>query len=94
MKNQAPAPLLLASASPRRREILTLLGEDFEVEPALSEPPPDPALPLEKAVLAVSVVTVLPLAAAGFYTLIDSGYNFSLLAVSLYLCLLLIFKPK
>ena len=31
MKNQAPAPLLLASASPRRREILTLLGEDFEV---------------------------------------------------------------
>ena len=54
MKNQAPAPLLLASASPRRREILTLLGEDFEVEPALSEPPPDPALPLEKAVLAVA----------------------------------------
>lgn len=48
----------------------------------------------EKAVLAVSVVTVLPLAAAGFYTLIDSGYNFSLLAVSLYLCLLLIFKRK
>ena len=48
----------------------------------------------EKAVLAVSVVTVLPLASAGFYTLIDSGYNFSLLAVSLYLCLLLIFKRK
>ena len=45
MKNQSPAPLLLASASPRRREILTLLGEDFEVEPALSEPPPDPAIP-------------------------------------------------
>lgn len=48
----------------------------------------------EKAVLAVSVITLLPLAAAGFYTLIASGYNFSLLAVSVYLCLLLIFKHK
>ena len=46
--------LVLASASPRRREILTLLGEDFEIRPALSEIPPDPALPAEKAVLAVA----------------------------------------
>ena len=48
----------------------------------------------EKVVMAASVITLLPLAAAGFYTLIDSGYNFSLLAVTLYLCLLLIFKRK
>ncbi len=46
--------LVLASASPRRREILTLLGEVFEIRPALSEIPPDPALPAEKAVLAVA----------------------------------------
>lgn len=48
----------------------------------------------EKMVMAASVITLLPLAVAGFYTLIDSGYNFSLLAVTLYLCLLLIFKRK
>lgn len=54
MKDSSASPLLLASASPRRREILTLLGEDFEVEPAGAEPPADTALPLEKAVLAVA----------------------------------------
>ena len=48
----------------------------------------------EQVVTAVSVFTVLPLAAAGFYILIVSGYNFSLLAVCLYLCLLLLFKRK
>lgn len=53
MNKDKQEALVLASASPRRREILTLLGEDFEIRPALSEIPPDPALPAEKAVLAV-----------------------------------------
>ena len=54
MNKDKQEALVLASASPRRREILTLLGEDFEIRPALSEIPPDPALPAEKAVLAVA----------------------------------------
>lgn len=32
--NEAPPPLLLASASPRRRELLAALGVSFEVRPA------------------------------------------------------------
>ena len=48
MNKDKQEALVLASASPRRREILTLLGEDFEIRPALSEIPPDPALPAEK----------------------------------------------
>lgn len=47
-----------------------------------------------RAVLVVSVVTILPLAAAGFYVLLHSGYNFTLLAVSVYLVLLLLLKKK
>lgn len=54
MNKDKQEALVLASASPRRMEILTLLGEDFEIRPALSEIPPDPALPAEKAVLAVA----------------------------------------
>lgn len=42
----------------------------------------------------VSVLTLVPLATAGFYLLIRSGYNFTLLAVSLYLGLLLLFKKR
>lgn len=42
----------------------------------------------------VSVAVLVPLATAGFYVLIRSGYNFTLLAVSLYLGLLLLFKRK
>ena len=41
----------MASASPRRREILQTLGVPFEVCPALSEQPIDPTLPIEEAVL-------------------------------------------
>ena len=48
----------------------------------------------ERICLAVSVVTLVPLATGGFYLLMRSGYNFTLLAVSLYLGLLLIFKRK
>lgn len=39
-------------------------------------------------------MTILPLAAAGFYVLLHSGYNFTLLAVSVYLVLLLLLKKK
>ncbi len=48
----------------------------------------------ERIVLAVSVLTILPLAAAGFYVLLRSGYNISLLAVCGYLILLLLCKRK
>lgn len=34
------APLVLASASPRRRELLASLGLEFEIRPAGAEPPP------------------------------------------------------
>ena len=47
-------PLVLASASPRRREILPLLGLPFETAPAGSEPAIDPRLPLDQAVCAVA----------------------------------------
>lgn len=38
-------PLILASASPRRREICTLLGLAFTVQAAENEPSLDPSLP-------------------------------------------------
>lgn len=37
-------PIILASASPRRREICTLLGLDFTIQAAKNEPPLDPSL--------------------------------------------------
>lgn len=43
-------PLILASASPRRREICTLLGLDFTVQPAQTELPVDASLIPEKTV--------------------------------------------
>ena len=45
---------ILASASPRRQELLSRLGVEFTVEPATNEPPADPTLPLDEAVLAVA----------------------------------------
>ena len=47
-----------------------------------------------RILLAASVATILPLAAAGFTVLLRSGYNFTLLAVSVYLILLLVLKRK
>ena len=47
-------PLILASASPRRREILTLLGLPFEVEPAPGEAAPAPDWTPEQAVLRIA----------------------------------------
>lgn len=43
-------PLILASASPRRREILAMLDLPFEAVPAGSEAPVDRSLPLDEAV--------------------------------------------
>lgn len=45
-----------------------------------------------KVVTAVSFLTLLPLATAGFWLLLDSRYNFSLLLLSLYLIFLLLWK--
>ena len=47
-------PLILASASPRRREILSLLGLPFETAPAPGEAAPDPSLPPEQAALCIA----------------------------------------
>lgn len=46
--------LILASGSPRRREICDLLGLSYTVIPARCEMPPDPSLPLEQAVMEVA----------------------------------------
>ena len=46
--------IVLASASPRRREICDLLGLAYTVEPAKTEMPADPALSLDEAVLRVA----------------------------------------
>ena len=56
--------IVLASASPHRREICELLGLHFEVIPAHGEPLPDAALPIEKAVLRVARAKAEEVAAA------------------------------
>ena len=47
-------PIILASASPRRREICEKLGLTFSVEPAAAEAPLDPSLPLAEGVLRIA----------------------------------------
>ncbi len=47
-------PIVLASASPRRREICDLLGLTYTVCPAKSEAEADPSLPTDKAILQVA----------------------------------------
>jgi septum formation protein len=47
-------PLVLASSSPRRREILSLLELPFEVKPATFETPIDQTLSLDEAVMNVA----------------------------------------
>ncbi|MDW8321944.1 MAG: Maf family protein [Armatimonadota bacterium] len=50
MISSASVPLILASASPRRRELVALLGIPFRVEPAdIDETPPDGHSPEEVA---------------------------------------------
>ena len=54
-------------------------------------------LPRDRArawVLVCSLSTIFPLGVIGFFVLLQSGYNVSLLVVDLYLILLLIFKRK
>lgn len=46
--------IILASASPRRREILDLMGVTYTVIPAKTELPMDRTLPIERAVLQVA----------------------------------------
>ncbi len=46
--------MILASASPRRREICSLLGLSYTVEPARTELPLDGELPVEEAVLSIA----------------------------------------
>lgn len=46
--------MILASASPRRREICSLLGLSYTVQPAQTELPLDASLPVEEAVLAIA----------------------------------------
>ena len=46
--------LILASASPRRKELLSYITEDFKVIPAKNEESIDPALPPQQAVLYVA----------------------------------------
>lgn len=47
-------PIVLASASPRRREICDLLGLTYTVHPARHELPADPTLSIEAAILRVA----------------------------------------
>ena len=47
-------PIILASASPRRQEICTLLGLTFTVLPAKSEAPVDARLPIDDAIVQVA----------------------------------------
>ena len=47
-------PIILASASPRRQEICTLLGLTFTVIPAQNETEVDPTLPVEQAIVQVA----------------------------------------
>jgi stage IV sporulation protein FB len=46
----------------------------------------------EKIITAVSVVFLVPMTFFGFYILIKSGYNFTFLAISIYLSVMLFIK--
>ncbi|MDR0839059.1 MAG: Maf family protein [Oscillospiraceae bacterium] len=57
--------IILASASPRRRELLSLLGVPFTVITApVAEPPPDPALSPPENLRAITSAKLAPVAAA------------------------------
>lgn len=55
--------MILASASPRRKELLALAGFDFAVETAAVEETYDPALPPEQIVMHLAAVKSAPVAA-------------------------------
>ncbi len=56
--------IVLASASPRRQEICTLLGLTFTVVPAQSESPVDARLPIDDAIIQVARAKAEEVAAA------------------------------
>ncbi len=47
--------LILASKSPRRKELLSIITTDFDIIPAMGEENADPALPPEKFVEALAI---------------------------------------
>ncbi len=49
LMEEAPPRLILASASPRRRELMALLGLPYEVEPSRYEEPGSPSAPVNMA---------------------------------------------
>ena len=55
--------MILASASPRRKELLALAGFDFCVETAAVEETYDPTLPPEQIVMHLAAVKAAPVAA-------------------------------
>ena len=54
--------MILASASPRRKELLALAGFDFTIETASVEETYDPALPPEEIVMHLAAVKSAPVA--------------------------------
>ena len=55
--------MILASASPRRKELLALAGFDFQIETAAVEETYDPTLPPEQIVTHLAAVKSAPVAA-------------------------------
>ncbi len=55
--------MILASASPRRKELLALAGFDFQIETAAVEETYDPTLPPEQIVMHLAAVKAAPVAA-------------------------------
>lgn len=55
--------MILASASPRRKELLALAGFDFQIETAAVEETYDPTLPPEQIVMHLAAVKSAPVAA-------------------------------
>ena len=55
--------MILASASPRRKELLALAGFDFTVETAAVEETYDPTLPPERIVMHLAAIKSAPVAA-------------------------------
>jgi septum formation protein len=56
-KNSAPPRLALASASPRRQELIALLGVPFTVCPSRYEEPPPPTTPVDLAAFVTTLAT-------------------------------------
>src|SRR5260221_9065448 len=62
---RAQPRLILASASPRRRELLKLLGMDFEVMVSRFEEPPAPTKPVDLAEIVTGLASSKAMEVAG-----------------------------